>query len=139
MILFDLKCENNHVFEAWFKDSEAFKKQSERGIVTCPSCNSSAVTKALMAPNVSLANSEKKRASTSDLAKAQKLLSEAQKVVEDNFDYVGKDFAKEARKIHYGESDKKNIYGEATEKDSKRLKEEGIAFNQIPWKPKADA
>ena len=92
-----------------------------------------------MAPNVSLANSEKKKASTGELAKVQKLLSEAQKVVEDNFDYVGKDFAKEARKIHYGESDKKNIYGEATERDSKSLKEEGIAFNQIPWKPKADA
>lgn len=139
MILFDLKCENNHVFEAWFKDSEAFKSQSEKGIVSCPNCSSVSVKKALMAPNVSLANSDKKKVATNDLAKVQKLLSEAQKTVEDNFDYVGKDFAKEARKIHYGESEKKNIYGEASEKDSKSLKEEGIAFNQIPWKPKADA
>ncbi len=139
MILFDLKCENNHVFEAWFKDSEAFKGQSEKGIVSCPSCGSTSVKKALMAPNVSLANSDKKKVTTSDLAKVQQLLSEAQKTVEDNFDYVGKDFAKEARKIHYGESEKKNIYGEASEKDSKSLKDEGIGFNQIPWKPKADA
>ncbi|WP_421780052.1 DUF1178 family protein [Kiloniella litopenaei] len=139
MILFDLKCENDHVFEAWFKDNAAFKDQSEKGIVLCPNCSSKKVKKALMAPNVSLANSEKKQASTSELAKAQKFISEAQKAIENNFDYVGKDFALEARKIHYGESDKKNIYGEASETDAKSLKEEGVAFATIPWKPKADA
>ncbi|MCZ4282159.1 DUF1178 family protein [Kiloniella laminariae] len=139
MILFDLKCENNHVFEAWFKDSAAFRSQSDLGVISCPNCASTAVSKALMAPNVSLAKSEKKTKSYDDLAKVQKFLAQAQKVVEDNFDYVGKDFAKEARKIHYGESDKTNIYGEASEVDAKELKEEGVAFAQIPWKPKADA
>ncbi|WP_020593218.1 DUF1178 family protein [Kiloniella laminariae] len=139
MILFDLKCENGHVFETWFKDSAAFRSQSDQGIISCPNCASTSVSKALMAPNVSLAKSEKKTKSHDDLAKVQKFLAQAQKTVEENFDYVGKDFAQEARKIHYGESDKTNIYGEASEVDAKELKEEGVAFSQIPWKPKADA
>ena len=139
MILFDLKCENDHVFEAWFKDSAAFESQTDKGIVSCPNCASTAVKKALMAPSVSLANSEKKQLSKNDLAKAQKIIGEAQKVIENNFENVGQDFASEARKIHYGESDKKNIYGQASETETKSLKDEGIAVSQIPWKPKADA
>jgi hypothetical protein len=139
MIVFDLKCPQDHVFEAWFRDSGAFDRQAKAGKVTCPSCGSTKVSKALMAPNIA-SRKEKSSAEQREAAsKTVKLLRELRQHVEKNCDYVGERFAEEAKRIHYGETSKRSIYGEATPEQAKDLLEEGIEFGQIPWVPPQDS
>jgi len=157
MIVFDLKCSCGHVFEAWFADSAAFEKQAKRGDVSCAVCGDTKVEKALMAPN--LAPSGKGKSDSKDapgdgartsavaatpehspeVAEVYKALRAARKVIENNFDNVGDKFAEEARKIHYGETEKRNIYGDATPGDARELKEEGVEFDLLPWLPPRDS
>lgn len=142
MIVFDLVCSNSHTFEAWFPDSRAFERQRRKKAVACPRCGDAKVQKALMAPNI--ATSKKRVAAdkrASDLAaEAMRMLAEARRQVEDNCDYVGDKFAEEARKIHYGETEKKRaIYGQATKPEAEELRDEGIEFNEIPWVPRLDS
>ncbi|UTW55741.1 DUF1178 family protein [Kordiimonas sp. SCSIO 12610] len=169
MIVFDLKCNNDHKFEAWFQSSNAFMEQQQKGIVECPFCGSSDVQKAIMAPNVAAKSNQKPEASpkpssevsqstykgssksvaatTSPKVEIPKELAEAaqefaktvKKHVEDNCDYVGKEFAEEARKIHYGETTERGIYGEASADETAELIEEGIDILPIPIAPKTDA
>ena len=151
MILYQLQCELGHQFEAWFKDSQAFDRQAKRKLLSCPSCGSEKVSKALMAPRISKSvttrplPSPKNIASTLDIKTTQeatelkKKLKELQKHITEKCDYVGSDFAEEARKIHYGEVTPHGIYGEATSEDAKELVEEGIDFNSIPWARKENA
>ncbi len=137
MIKFSLTCEHSHDFEGWFRNNEDFEKQRKRGLVDCPSCGSHKVEKALMAPAVStgrkkekiaLAMNEQQRAAMAQL----KALSEK---IRENSDYVGDKFAEEARKIHFGESDARGIYGEATLDEAKSLAEDGVEFMPIPVFP----
>jgi len=145
MIVFDLRCRKGHVFEAWFPDSAAYEDQAAGGKVACPLCGSRKVTKALMAPNVA---SSKDRpdprkpegrheavamAETAKAAELRRLLRELRRHVEQNCDYVGERFAEEARKIHYGETDPRGIYGEASEAEAEALAEEGIEIARVPW------
>ncbi|MEQ9638453.1 MAG: DUF1178 family protein [Alphaproteobacteria bacterium] len=138
MIVFDLICSQEHTFESWFKDSSAFDKQRKRKLIECPVCGDTKVEKALMAPAV--ATGRKKDAAREKMVMAQafKALSDMRKKVEDNCEYVGDKFADEALKIHHGETEKRDIYGEATEDDAERLEEEGVEFGRIPWLPRAD-
>ncbi len=138
MILFDLKCAHDHPFEGWFPDSKAFERQRRGDEIRCPVCGASDVEKALMAPNV--ATSKRKEAGREEqkAAAAMAMLSKMREHVESNCDYVGPEFAEEARKIHYGETEKRDIYGEATDGDAKELEEEGIEFGRIPWLPRAE-
>lgn len=133
MIVFDLKCSKSHVFEAWFRDSASFDAQVAAGEVICPACGSKKVAKALMAPNIAarrdLSSSEQQNAAAAAVA----LLHKMREDVEKNCDYVGEQFAEEARKIHYGEVAKRNIYGEATPEQAEEMLEEGLEFAQIPW------
>jgi hypothetical protein len=140
MIVFDLCCSNGHVFEAWFKDSKAYDSQRRRKKVECPACGDVKIDKALMAPNI--ATSEK-RANADEQAialrtQAMRALSEARKYVEENCEYVGNEFAEEARKIHFGETEKRDIYGEASKDEADSLREDGVEFAEIPWVPRAD-
>ncbi len=139
MIVFDLKCRKSHVFEAWFPDSAAFDNQAAAGKVVCPACGSTKVTKALMAPNITarrdLSSTEQKAAAAATLT----LLKQVREEVEKNCDYVGDRFAEEARRIHYGETTKRNIYGEATDEQAEEMLEEGVAFGRIPWLRRDDA
>ncbi len=137
MIKFSLTCERSHDFEGWFRNNEDFEKQQKRGLVDCPTCGSHKVEKALMAPAVStgrkkekvaLAMNEQQRAAMAQL----KALSEK---IRENSDYVGDKFAEEARKIHFGESDARGIYGEATLDEAKSLAEDGVEFMPIPTFP----
>lgn len=137
MIRFSLSCEHSHDFEGWFRSNEDFDSQSKRRLVECPVCGSSNVEKALMAPAVStgrkrekvaLAMSEQQRAAMAQI----KALTEK---IRENADYVGDKFAEEARKIHFGESDPRGIYGEATTEEAKSLAEDGVAFVPIPVLP----
>ena len=139
MIVFDIVCSNSHTFEAWFPDSKAFDRQRRKKAVACPICGDTDVEKALMAPNIAPSKKGAAKApTTAELAKAMRALSEVRRQVEENCDYVGADFAEEARKIHYGEVDKRDIYGEATGEEAKELHEEGVDFGVIPWAPRMD-
>lgn len=135
MILFDLRCANGHAFEAWFKDGATFEHQAAANEIACPVCGNHEVAKAVMAPAVSRsrAGGDAERA-----ARMIKALREVRDHVEKKFDHVGPRFAEEARKIHYGEVEKRNIYGHATPDESRSLKDEGIEVGRIPWLPRHD-
>src|SRR5512146_787409 len=139
MIVYDLKCRKGHQFEAWFRDSAAYDDQVEAGKVLCPVCGDRKVAKALMAPNIS----SRKEPSSSEHQKLVKLaakqLAQLREQVEKNCENVGERFAEEARKIHYGETEKRNIYGDATEEQADALQEEGVEFSRIPWVPRHDS
>ena len=140
MMVFDLICANKHTFEAWFKDSKAFDGLRRKGRVECPTCGDSKVEKALMAPNISTSKKQAQEAKESAMAaQARQMLVNMQKQVEDNCDYVGPAFAEEARKIHYGETEKRDIYGEATKTEADELSEEGVDFTAIPWVQPTDS
>lgn len=137
MILFDLKCHKDHVFEAWFKDSRAYESQAKAGKIVCPVCASSKVGKALMAPSIS-SSRNKAKAEADAQAEMRRMLLKLREQVEKNCDYVGPQFAEEARKIHYGEADPRGIYGEASEAEAAELAEEGIEVGRIPWVQRSD-
>jgi hypothetical protein len=155
MILFDLKCDHDHVFESWFKDSATFTRHQKRGDLACPVCGSSRITKAPMAPSIVKGEDRPRRRKSrpetpqtvamakdpdqQKMAKLMRELGELRRQIEQNCDYVGESFPEEARKIHYGETEHRNIYGEATEDEAKELNEEGIEFSRVPWLPRHDA
>jgi hypothetical protein len=134
MILFDLRCKDGHGFEAWFRDGAAYEDQAAAGDIACPVCGDTEVAKALMAPAVS----SRPKVDARQAAEAMRLWRKVQSHIEKNFDHVGPQFAEEARKIHYGEAEKRSIYGEATQTEAKELRDEGIDVNQIPWLPRQD-
>lgn len=138
MIVYDLKCRKDHVFEAWFPAIAAFDEQNARGAIVCPVCGDSKINKAPMAPN--LASSRAGDAVLPPQAAAdehlQKAMRELQQTVEAKFENVGDRFAEEVRRMHYRETDPRNIYGEATLADAVELKKEGIDFGVLPPKPR---
>lgn len=138
MIVFDLKCANDHVFEAWFQDSVAFEQQAALHEIACPVCADTAVEKALMAPN--LANAKKKAGPAAEhVGRYMNALAELREHVEKTCDYVGETFPEEARKIHYGEAERRNIFGEASDEEATEMRDEGIEVQRIPWAPRKDA
>jgi len=165
MIVYDLKCRSGHQFEAWFSNASAFERLKKGGHVACSLCGSTKVEKALNAPNIapSKGKSPAKQPVTTpaetprrepalagpgsyanDPAAAKvgelmKQLAEMRGQIEKNCDYVGGKFADEARKMHYGEAPKRNIYGEASDLDAKSLADEGVEFSRIPWAPRRDS
>ena len=130
MIRFSLRCAAGHEFEAWFRNGEGYDVQQAAGEIACPDCGDAHVEKALMAPSIGRSREAGPPMSPAQLRAA---LIQLRKQVESNCDYVGEQFAEEARKIHYGEVDPHAIYGEATESESNELSEEGIEFGRIPW------
>ena len=141
MIRYALQCEHGHGFEAWFGDSAAYDDQAARGLVECPHCGSRGVSKQIMAPAV--AGTRKTAVSSPDLAKMQTMMTqmarEVRSHVEANFDYVGDAFAREARDIHEGRSEKREIYGEATPAEVKKLKDDGVPCAPLPPLPPGPA
>ena len=107
MILFDLKCEKGHKFEAWFPSSSNYENQLKKKMIECPFCNSKKIKKSLMAPNLNVKSRSKKNSldKKSDLSQThlEKEIKKFKKFVEKNTENVGKNFAEEARKIYYGE------------------------------------
>ncbi|MDH3232444.1 MAG: DUF1178 family protein [Alphaproteobacteria bacterium] len=161
MIVFNLRCGGDHVFEAWFKDSATFDSQSAAGEVVCPACGDTKIAKAPMAPRLGKGVGKGKSSNgretgqtdgssdgdaKTDISEKAELagrlreaMGELRAHVESNCDYVGPSFAEEARKIHYGETEKRNIYGEASSEEAESLKDEGVEFGRIPWLPREDA
>src|SRR5262245_25036656 len=149
MILYKLQCKKGHEFEAWFGSSDAFDRQKKRGQLACPSCGTSSVSKALMAPNVASRSRRKtaperppptqapkpemqRVAAHSELVAAMRKLRAE---IETKSEYVGPRFPEEARKIHYEEVPARGIHGEATAEEAKALTDEGIEFFPLPILP----
>ena len=142
-------CSATHEFDGWFRDSGAFDRQVADGLVTCPQCGDSAVTRALMAPAIPRkgrppavvppATPAPEKAATALPDQLRAALQRIRAEVERTSDYVGPDFADEARRIHRGESDQRNIYGESTAEQAEALADEGIEVARIPWLPRADS
>lgn len=135
MIKYNLQCRKGHGFEAWFRDSEAYDEQVEAGEVSCPHCRSRKVEKAVMAPRLG----KGAEARAKEVTAMRQQLKELREKVESNCDYVGPQFAEEARKIHYGEVEARGIYGETSPDEAEALAEEGVPFARIPWVPKENA
>ena len=137
MIRFSLICDQDHEFEAWFRSNDDFDKQKKRGFVDCPTCGSNKVEKALMAPAVSTGKKREKIALAMNemQKKAMAEMKALSEKIRENADYVGDKFAEEARKIHFGETEARGIYGEATLDEAKSLAEDGVGFMPIPVFP----
>ncbi|KAB0677067.1 DUF1178 family protein [Aureimonas leprariae] len=132
MITYSLRCTGGgHGFDGWFRSSEDFEKQRRLSLVECPHCGSTEVEKGLMAPAVSASREVGAAEAAATFAKLQAMAREARA----KSDYVGKEFAAEARKIHYGETEARSIYGEATLPQVKALADEGIAAVPLPPLP----
>ena len=158
MIRYSLICERKHDFDIWFKNSADYDKQAKRGLVTCPACGSAEIEKALMAP--ALGRSTKKEvhvpmAESAPTAEApvpvenktpvamispqehefRAKLKELRDHLTKNADNVGAKFPEEARKMHYGESEHRSIYGEASPQEAKELLDEGVELHPLPVLP----
>ena len=131
MIKYRLICDKSHEFDGWFADSAAFDAQKKDGLLACALCGSKKVSKAIMAPAVP----KKANQQTDEAQKIRHMMQKVSTHVEENFDYVGADFAEEARKIHYGERAARDIYGETSLDDAKDLLEEGVPVAPLPGLP----
>jgi hypothetical protein len=148
MIVFDLKCSQGHVFEAWFGSSADYAAQQARGLVTCPICDDAQVGKAVMAPAVGAKGNSRPtdappsmpaaggQVATGDEAKMRVLmqaLAQAQGKALEGSTWVGRGFAEQARAMHYGEQDRATIHGEVAPAEAKALIEEGVQVAPLPF------
>ncbi|MEG3150255.1 DUF1178 family protein [Sphingomonas sp. ZT3P38] len=138
MIVFDLRCANDHVFEAWFGSSDAFEEQRGRGLLSCPICSDGDIGKAVMAPNIP-AKGNRQSAPPADaptpavMKAAIRALAEAQARALEKSEWVGSAFADRARAMHLGETDQAPIHGQATLGEARALAEEGVPIAPLPF------
>lgn len=140
MIVFDLACGTGHVFEAWFGSSADYEDQRGRGLVSCPLCGTSAITKALMAPNVGAKGNKSAapvsmRGGTPTPGEVKAMLTamaQAQAQMLAGSEHVGSRFAAEARAIHDGDAEQRAIHGQATHEEAKALIEDGVPVAPLP-------
>jgi len=131
MIVFNLICSTcEYEFEGWFDNSSAFESQKKKKLINCPNCESSKIKKTLVAPNVGKKSNTKKTTNKKTIASN---INKIKKIIEDNFDYVGDQFTEEAKKIKYGETEDRPIYGEATIEQTKELIDEDISITPLPF------
>tara|TARA_B110000003_G_scaffold270113_1_gene302075 strand:- start:7777 stop:8196 length:420 start_codon:yes stop_codon:yes gene_type:complete len=133
MIHYNLKCENNHAFSSWFDSLEAFDKLEKANMLSCPSCGSDEIKRAIMSPQVSPSRTKQAVSLTKPASEIEKKISDARKKIETESEDVGKNFASEARAMHEGDSPIRSIYGEAKIKDAKSLIDDGIPVIPLPW------
>ena len=136
MIKYNLTCKKcNNLFDSWFPSSKEYEKLKSLKHINCPNCNSLKIEKSLMSPNVLNSKKEKSEIARNEkYVKVKNKIKEYQKFIKNNFEYVGENFAYEARLIHYdNKKENKGIYGNATIEEVKELKEEGINTEIIPW------
>jgi hypothetical protein len=148
MIQYSLKCSEDHQFESWFQSAAAFDKLQNANMITCVVCGGSNVKKVLMAPAVRPArngspavpiDTPSHAAKTGSLSTpanpAEQMIAEMREKVEANSEYVGKDFASQARAMHDGDAPEKAIYGEAKLDDARKLLEDGVPVLPLPFRP----
>jgi hypothetical protein len=135
MIKYNLKCSNDHEFESWFSASDKFDKLKRKKLLECIFCRSKQIDKSIMSPTVSRV--KRKNNDLNFLNKKLKdekiQLLELKRFVKNNFEYVGENFSRKVREIHYGKESKNIIYGKTTPEEKKELEEEGIELLSIPW------
>jgi len=136
MICYSLRCGTEHEFEAWFRDSAGYDEQRAVGDIMCPVCGDTEIVKALTTPSIPRkGNRPTARVAQRTEALTHKITEAVEQLrdhVEKNCDYVGEQFADEARKIHYGETEERSIYGEASVNQASELLEEGIEVYNLP-------
>ena len=133
MIKYKLFCKDCSVnFDSWFSSSREFEKVKKLKLLNCIKCGSNSISKSLMAPNIMKTKNRSNLIDSSKKLKIKNKLREYQKFIKNNFQYVGDNFTYEARSIHYGKKETKNIYGNASLQDIKELKEEGIDTDILP-------
>jgi hypothetical protein len=147
MIKYSLICEIGHEFEGWFQNSGAFDNQSASSLLLCPSCGTSEVQKALMAPAVATRSKQPEPVQNHPTPGPQAtphayvppsiedIVRKIRAEIEKKAEYVGPQFAEEARRIHYAESPERGIYGEATSDEVAELDAEGIDVFALPVLP----
>jgi len=142
MIRYALKCSANHPFDSWFANAEAYESLKSAGLVACPACGDTKVEKSLMSPGVQPARSAASKlpeprpaAALPEAPQVDQRLAELRKHVEANSDYVGLEFAAQARKMHDGDIPHRSIYGEAKPDEAKKLVEDGVPVAPLPFAP----
>ena len=135
MIKYHLICHNNHEFESWFANSKEFEKLNKKRLLECIFCSSKKINKSIMAPTI--LNSKEKDNQIDiidrDFKDEKNKLLNLRKYIENNFDYVGKNFGKKVREVYYDKKNKNAIYGTTTSEEREELAEEGIDLLSIPW------
>ena len=149
MIRYNLRCRQGHSFESWFQSSSAYESQEKRRLVSCPTCGSTEVERAIMAPQIVSKKPQVTAAPPSTettspepaslmMAKETELrakLRELRDHIVKNADNVGDRFPNEARKMHYGEIEHRPIYGQASNEEARALIEEGVEVSPLPVLP----
>lgn len=140
MIRYALTCDKDHQFESWFQSADAFDKLHAASLVTCAVCGTEDVRKSIMAPRIGKATdtqTETKvdRPLSAPASTAEQAFKELREKVEASSEDVGANFAKEARKMHHGETPERAIYGEAKIADAKALIDEGVPVMPLPFMP----
>jgi len=133
MIKYNLKCQNNHEFESWFSDSGEFDKLNKKGLLECIYCSSKKIDKSIMAPMIVNSKIKNEQNENIELKNEKNNLILLRRYIEKNFNYVGKDFSKKIREVHYDKKNNNGIYGTTTPKEREELAEEGIELFSIPW------
>tara|TARA_Y100000590_G_scaffold244813_1_gene275158 strand:+ start:414 stop:839 length:426 start_codon:yes stop_codon:yes gene_type:complete len=135
MIKYQLVCKScKSIFDSWFASSKEFEKLKKMRLINCNSCNSLNIDKSVMSPRISSNPISNKEDQSTKMYEVKSKIKEFQSYIKKNFEYVGKNFTYEARSIHYNnKKSKKGIYGNASKKDIKDLKDEGIETTSIPW------
>ena len=138
MIRYALRCDKDHAFDGWFRSADEYEAQATAGRVSCPDCGSRDVVKALMAPSVApkaVANPAPVAALSTPSGPREAALAELRRRIEANSEYVGMNFAAEARAIHDGDAPERAIYGEARLEEARRLVEDGVPVAPLPFMP----
>lgn len=144
MIKFTLKCSQDHSFDSWFQSSAAFEKLQSGGLVGCPVCGEKSIEKAIMAPRVTASRRKQRpnieptgemHALTAPSSPAEAAIAELKKKIQKHSEYVGSDFAAEARAIHDGDAPERSIYGEAEASEARKLIEDGVPVAPLPFMP----
>jgi hypothetical protein len=138
MIQYSLKCENDHSFDSWFASADAYDTLADNGMVSCAVCGSIKVSKAIMAPRVRTTKGKEAPVAPTlptEKSAAEQAMAKMRAQVEQNSEYVGTNFATEARSMHLGDAPERAIYGEAKPEEAKSLIEDGIPVTPLPFMP----
>ncbi|MFT6676275.1 MAG: hypothetical protein ACJAVM_002478 [Sulfitobacter sp.] len=139
MIHYALKCSAGHQFESWFQSASAYDALAKAGHLSCSHCGSSDVSKAIMAPRVTIKGAAAPEAAPvlkNPPSEVEKALQDLRRKVEETSDYVGENFVKEARAMHLGDAPERAIYGEARLDQARELIEDGVPLVPLPFRPK---
>ena len=136
MIRYSLRCTKSHDFESWFQSASGFDALVDAGQIACPQCGDTGITKTLMTPAVRPARSAAKPSLTTPQTESEAAMANLRAQIEANSDYVGLNFAAEARLMHEGSIEQRAIYGEAKPEEALALLQDGVPVAPLPFTPR---